>query len=61
MRGIASALKVNSNIKYLNFEDNCMSPEATALISETLRESNSIRVLNLKECRIGEGFVKHEL
>ncbi|XP_044264808.1 uncharacterized protein LOC123011441 isoform X2 [Tribolium madens] len=32
MRGIADALKVNSNIKYLIFEDNWMSPEATALI-----------------------------
>ncbi|XP_064211875.1 uncharacterized protein LOC103313740 [Tribolium castaneum] len=54
MRGIADALKVNSNIKYLIFEDNWMSPEATALIGEVLRESNSIRFLNLKECRIGE-------
>lgn len=61
MRGIADALKVNSNIKYLIFQDNWMSPEATILISEILRESNSIRVLNLKECRIGEeGLIEQE-
>ncbi|RZC39193.1 uncharacterized protein BDFB_009622 [Asbolus verrucosus] len=54
MRGIADALKVNSNIRYLVFQDNWMSPEATILISDILRENNSIRILNLRECRIGE-------
>jgi Ran GTPase-activating protein (RanGAP) involved in mRNA processing and transport len=59
MRGIADALKVNSNIKYLIFEDNWMSPEATGLIGDILRENNSIRVLNLRECRIGEQGKEH--
>lgn len=53
MKALTEALKINSNVSTVVLQDNWMSPDAALLISEILRESNSLRILNLQECRLG--------
>lgn len=53
MKAIAKALTLNTFVEELNLEENFLYPESAYYIEELLRENNTLKVLNMKECRLG--------
>ncbi|XP_023022839.2 uncharacterized protein isoform X1 [Leptinotarsa decemlineata] len=54
MRALTECLKGNSYIETLILQDNWLDPYMTGLVTSMLEENSVLRVLNLRECRIGE-------
>lgn len=41
-------------MEVLNLEENFLNPQSAYCIEELLRENNTLKSLNMKECRIGQ-------
>ncbi|XP_023311057.1 leucine-rich repeat-containing protein 74A-like [Anoplophora glabripennis] len=54
IQALTETLMINTHIKKLILQDNWLKVADTVMLSTMLEENSSIRILNLRECRIGQ-------
>lgn len=54
MKALSQTLKINEHVQNLIVQDNWLTEDQTKLLSNMIENNHSIRILNLRECRIGE-------
>ncbi|KAG5887107.1 hypothetical protein JTB14_000740 [Gonioctena quinquepunctata] len=53
LRAVTDTLKLNSYVEVLDLQDNFLDPYMTGLVSSMLEENTSLRIVRMRQCRIG--------
>lgn len=57
LKALTETLKINTHVQNIILQDNWLTEEQMLMLCNTIEENTVLRVLNLKECRIGQkGF-----